>query len=73
MNLSSTHWRCSGSVFEDALRFLRRIPDHSVHDCLLAMAELAVIYMKTNSHLFAFNNLVGDTWIIGIDDEINVR
>jgi hypothetical protein len=37
------------------------------------MAELAVIYMKTNSHLFAFNNLVGDTWIIGIDDEINVR
>jgi hypothetical protein len=37
------------------------------------MAELAVIYMESNSHLFAFNDLVGDTWIIGIDDEINVR
>jgi hypothetical protein len=73
MNLSSTHCHCSGSVFEDALIFLTKIPDHSVHDCLLAMAELAVIYMKTNSHLFAFNNIFGNTWIIGIDDEINVR
>jgi hypothetical protein len=37
------------------------------------MADLAVIYMKKDSHLLAFNTLVGDTWIIGIDDEINVR
>jgi hypothetical protein len=37
------------------------------------MAELAVIYKKKNIKLFAFNNLVGDTWIIGIYDEINVR
>jgi hypothetical protein len=71
MNLSSTHCHCSGSIFEDALIFLPKIPDHSVHDCLLVMAELAVIYMITNSHLFTFNNIVGDTWIIGIDDEIN--
>jgi hypothetical protein len=73
MNLSSTHCHCSGSVFEDALIFLPKIPDHPKHDCLRAMTELAVIYMKTNIHMFAFNNLVGNTWIIEIDDEINVR
>jgi hypothetical protein len=73
MNLSSTNCHCSGSVLEDAFIFLLKIPDHLVHDCLLAMAELAVIYMKTNSHLFAFHNIVGDTWIIWIDGEINVR
>jgi hypothetical protein len=73
MNLSLTHCHCSGSVFEDALIFLPKIPDHSVHDCLLAMAELAVIYMEANRYMFAFNNLVGNTWIIGIADEINVH
>jgi hypothetical protein len=36
------------------------------------MAELAVIKMEANSHMFAFNDLVGDTWIIWIDDEIKL-
>jgi hypothetical protein len=35
------------------------------------MAEVAVIYMKTNSHLLALNDIVGDTWIIRIDGDIN--
>jgi hypothetical protein len=73
VNISSTHCHCSGSFFEDALIFLPKILDHPVHDFILAMAELAVIYMKTNSHLLTFNDLVGDTWIIRIDGEINVR
>jgi hypothetical protein len=36
------------------------------------MAELAVIYVEKDSHLFTFNHLVGNAWIIGVDHKVNV-
>jgi hypothetical protein len=37
------------------------------------MAELAVIYVETDIHIFAFNHLVGDARIIWVDHKGNVR
>jgi hypothetical protein len=37
------------------------------------MAKLAVINMETDSHLFAFNLLVGDAGIVWVDHRVNVR
>jgi hypothetical protein len=37
------------------------------------MAKLAVIDMETNSHLLAFNLLVGHALIVWVDHEVNVR
>jgi hypothetical protein len=37
------------------------------------MAELAVIYMEADIHMFTFNLLVGDECIIGVDHKVNVH
>jgi hypothetical protein len=71
--LASAHRRCSGPVLEDALKFLSKILDNAIHDLGFAMANLAIIYMKEDSHPVALNHLVGDTWIIWVDHKVNVR
>jgi hypothetical protein len=71
--LASAHRHCSGPVLEDTLIFLSNILNHAIHELGFAMAELAVIYVETDSHLFTFNHLVGDARIVWVDHEVNVR
>jgi hypothetical protein len=71
--LASAHRHCSGPVLEDALIFLSKILNHDIHDLGFAMAKLAIIYMKSDSHLVALNHLVGDARIIWVDRKVNVR
>jgi hypothetical protein len=44
-----------------------------MHDLLFAMTELTIVHVKADSHLLAFNYLVGHTRIIRVDDESNIR
>jgi hypothetical protein len=71
--LASAHRRCSRPFLKVALLFLSKILNHAIHDLGFAMAELAIIYMKADSHLVALNHRVGDTRIIWVDHKVNVR
>jgi hypothetical protein len=71
--LASAHRHCSGPVLEDTLIILPEILNHAVHDLSFAMTKLEFIYMETDSHLFAFNLLIGDARIVWVDREVNVR
>jgi hypothetical protein len=71
--LASAHRRSSGPVLENTLAFLSKILNHAIHDLGFAITKLAVFTMERDSHLFAFNLLVGDALIVWVDQEVNVR
>jgi hypothetical protein len=71
--LASAHRHFSRPFLEDTLIFLSKILNNAIHDLGFAIAELAVIYVETDSHLFTFNHLVGDAWIIRVDHKVNGR
>jgi hypothetical protein len=76
------HWRelsqvqqqnRAGSVLEYTFILLMEVFNHAIHDLSFEMANLSVIDMEANIHLFTFNFLVGHTRIIWVDHEVNVR
>jgi hypothetical protein len=71
--LATAHRHCAGPVLKDTLILLPEILNHAIHELRFVMANLAVINMEIDSHLFTFNHLFGHAHIVWVEHEVNVR
>jgi hypothetical protein len=68
-----THSHFAGTVLEDAFLFMAEPLDHSIHDLWLAMAELTIVDVETDSELLLVDNLVCNAGVVRIQHESDVR
>ena len=72
MDLVAANGHIDGAVFEYALVLFAQVLDHFFIRLRTEMAKLSIINVKTNCHLVAANNLVGNARIVWVEDETDI-
>ena len=67
MNIASYCWNLPLIILKDNILFLDKPLDCAIIGLVLAVTQLAAIYVTTYCHLWPINQLFGDTRIIWVD------